>query len=255
MPGARRGRVRIDDEIELARKIVDDGKLLGHQQQHVRATERIGLEPPSGEPRLDPPHRVVAEISDQAPAEPGQAGELRDAVARKKFAHESERIGGLGLLRYDVSMHHRHQAPDRPQPYRSCQSNERIAPEALSAHYGLEQIGVGAIGELQIKRERRFEIGKGLCKERNAVETLGGKPLEFCFGHDCSTKTLRRTAGARWARMRLQASCATSASCAIALVSRRFRRARLTYLASRSERLLYNTPARLVQLAGFDTSS
>src|SRR5439155_21121305 len=53
-----------------------------------------------------------------------------------------------------------------------------------------------------------------------------------------------------------QASCAASASCAIAPVSRRFRRARLTYLASRSERLLYNTPARLVhRLPSYDYST
>ena len=150
MPGARLGRIRIDDEIELAREIVDDGELLGYEQQHVRATERIGLEPSSGEPRLDPAHRVVSEISDQASAEPGQAREFRDAIARKKFAHENERIGRLGFFRDSVSMHHRHQAPDGPQPYRSCQSDERIAPEALSAHYGLKQIAVGTIGKLQI---------------------------------------------------------------------------------------------------------
>src|SRR5205809_2233738 len=101
-----------------------------------------------------------------------------------------------------------------------------------------------------------LEISEGLCEERDAVETLSGKPLEFCFGHDCSTKTLRGTAGARGARERLQASCAASASCAIAPVSRRFRRARLTYLASRSERLLYNTPARLVhRLPSYDYST
>src|SRR5437667_6661401 len=64
---------------------------------------------------------------------------------------------------------------------------------------------------------------------------------------------LRVRAGAR---ERLRASSATSASCAIAPGSRRFRRARLTYLASRSERLLYNTPARLVhRLPSYDYST
>jgi hypothetical protein len=43
-----------------------------------------------------------------------------------------------------------------------------------------------AAGQLQVQRQRRLEVGKGLGDERDAVEALRGKALEFEFGdHVC----------------------------------------------------------------------
>jgi hypothetical protein len=40
----------------------------------------------------------------------------------------------------------------------------------------------GSASQLEVQRQRRFEVGKGLGDEGNAVETLRGKALEFKFG-------------------------------------------------------------------------
>ena len=37
--------------------------------------------------------------------------------------------------------------------------------------------------QLQIKRQRGFEVGKRLCHQRDAVVTLLGQCVEFVFGH------------------------------------------------------------------------
>jgi hypothetical protein len=67
------------------------------------------------------------------------------------------------------------------------QPDERVAPETLAAHHGLQQerIRAAALGlrELQVQRERRFEVGERLGDQRDAVVALVGEGLKFEFGH------------------------------------------------------------------------
>ncbi len=73
-------RVGIDDEVEAAGQVVDDGQLLGVQQQDVGRVEAAGLLG-GGQPGLDVAHGVVAEVAGQAAAKARQAGPQRDLEA------------------------------------------------------------------------------------------------------------------------------------------------------------------------------
>ena len=67
------------------------------------------------------------------------------------------------------------------------QADEAVAAEALAADHGLEQervlAGVLALGQLQVQRERGFEIGKCFRDQGNTVVALRGERFEFEFGH------------------------------------------------------------------------
>ena len=93
-------RIGVDDEGDLALKIVDDGQLLGRAAAGCRGW------PPAlarrrrrrrGEPLLDVAHRVVGEIAGQAAAESRQPGDRRGAVALQKRRDEVERVAPVAL--------------------------------------------------------------------------------------------------------------------------------------------------------------
>ena len=67
---------------------------------------------------------------------------------------------------------------------RAGQADDRIAAKTLAALHRFEQIGVGAIGQLEVDRERGIEIGKGLEGNGNAVVAFSGQPVENGFNHD-----------------------------------------------------------------------
>src|SRR3989304_4947817 len=58
---------------ELAGQVVDDREFLRQQQQDVGRADGIGFVRP-GKPPLDVAHRVVAEVTDESPAEARQTG-------------------------------------------------------------------------------------------------------------------------------------------------------------------------------------
>jgi hypothetical protein len=66
------------------------------------------------------------------------------------------------------------------------QADEAVPAEALAAHHRFEQEAVlAAARQLEVQRQRRFEVGKGLGDERDAVVALRSQALEFEFGdHD-----------------------------------------------------------------------
>jgi len=68
-------------------------------------------------------------------------------------------------------------ADERAQRASRRQPDERIATEALPAYDGFEQEGVWLIGQFEIERERRFEVGKALGNQRDAVVALRRKGL------------------------------------------------------------------------------
>ena len=180
---ARLRRVGEHDQKQPSGQIVDHRQLLREQQQHVGAAERIGLEPTAREPRLDPAHRVVAEIAHQAAAQARQPGKLRDAVARKKLAHERQRIPTLGRFRHFIAVQHGDVTAYGAHRRAGREADERIAPETLAADHRFEQVGIRPVGKLEIDRQRRVEVGAGFEDDGNAVVALRGEPLEFCFSH------------------------------------------------------------------------
>ncbi len=137
---------------------------------------------------------VVAEIAGEPAAKARQPGARRGAVAAQELADERQRVAFVTLddtapiLDFDLPS-------ARADPDLRRQADERVAPEALAADYRLQQIGIALVGELEIKRKRRVEVGKGLKHEGNAVIPLRCKSAELGFGHDaptilCSNATL-----------------------------------------------------------------
>ncbi|KAH1282466.1 hypothetical protein KXX11_003714, partial [Aspergillus fumigatus] len=65
------------------------------------------------------------------------------------------------------------------------QADEAVAPEALATDHRLEQEAVlpavTRMGQLQVERQRGFEVGKGLGDEGDAIEALQGQAFEFEF--------------------------------------------------------------------------
>ena len=77
--------------------------------------------------------------------------------------------------------------PARADARRRRQAYERVAAEALAADDRFQEKGVRPVGELDVERKRRVEIGERLEDKRDAVKSLRGKRAEFGFGHDAST--------------------------------------------------------------------
>ena len=170
---------------QFSRKVVDDGDLLGQHQQYVGRAQRIrrrGMR----KARLDIAHRVVAEAADQPAAETRQAGQGRHLEALEISVDERQRIARVGALGDAVARQYQDGPAAHVDARGRGEPDEGIAAEALAALHRFEQIGIGLVGQLEIDRQRRIEIGEGLEHHGDAVETLRGEALEFDFSHDCS---------------------------------------------------------------------
>ncbi len=178
-------RVGVHDQVQLARQVVDHGQLFGDHQLDVRQAQfvaRAGV----GQLALDVAHRVVAEVAGQAAAEARQAGTQRHLEARLILLDEVERIA---LVRFDyfAVLDDLGEIAGGAQQRVGRQADEGIAAEALAAHHRLQQEGVLAgvlrLGQLEVERERGFEVGEGFRDQWNAVIALVGQRFEFEFGH------------------------------------------------------------------------
>ena len=76
------------------------------------------------------------------------------------------------------------------------QPDERVAAEPLAADDRLEQERERLVGELDVERQRRVEVGERFEDERNAVVALRGKRAEFGFGHGASDDLFKAGSGA-----------------------------------------------------------
>ena len=186
--GGRLRRIGVDDKRDLSRKIIDNGELFGEKEQDVRHRgERIDRRARGPcELALDVTHGVVAEVPGEPAAEARQTRYRRRAIASLELGDEIERIAAMALgdrgavANFDA-------LPARADARRRRQAYERVAAEALAADYRFQEKGVRPVGELDVERKRRVEIGERLEDKRDAVKSLRGKRAEFGFGHDAST--------------------------------------------------------------------
>jgi hypothetical protein len=49
------------------------------------------------------------------------------------------------------------------------QADDRVTTKALAAFDGFKQVGIGAVGELQIDRQRRVQVGQHFADDGNMV--------------------------------------------------------------------------------------
>lgn len=129
-------------------------------------------------------HAVVTEVADQASIETWQAGHGGHLVARLELLDESQRVGAIEALGFHAIDADPHLMVVDPQHRAARQADDRIAPPFLAALHRLQQVGVRRVGQLQVDRQRRVEVGKGLEGQRDAVVAIGGQPQEFFAIHD-----------------------------------------------------------------------
>ena len=181
-------RVGVDDQVELAREVVDHRQLLALQQQDVGAAQRVGRAALL-QLLLDVAHRVVAEVAGQAAAEARQAGPQRHLEALLVGRDEVQRVAARCLdhlaVGDDLGQRLGAEAAGAQQGARR-QADEAVAAEALAAHHRFQQEAVAAavlgVGQLEIEGQRGFEVGEGLDHQRDAVVALRAEALEFEFG-------------------------------------------------------------------------
>ena len=64
--------------------------------------------------------------------------------------------------------------------HRPCgQANNGITPEAFAPLDGFKQIGMRAVGQFQIDRQRGIEIRQDLAHDRNKCETVSSELIEL----------------------------------------------------------------------------
>jgi len=189
LPGARvrlrLARVGVDDQVDAAGEVVDDRHFFRQQQQDVRHAEVVRLR--MRELLLDHAHDVVAEVPREAAGEARQSRSLRDLELPGEALDGRQRIALDRLDHVTVFDDFRHRpafANEGTDRRARRQADEGIAAEAFAAHHRLEQETVRLVGELQVQRQRGFEVREALGDQRNARVALYGQRLEFQFSHD-----------------------------------------------------------------------
>src|SRR5438105_3413511 len=180
-PGLR--RVRVDDEVDLSRQVVDDRELLGKQQADFRKSERIGFRL-SAQPALDVAHGVVAEVAREAAGEAQARGEGGGAKRREVVVDVLQRIVERALLHEPAVARKRHAITRDLETLARGKPHDRVAPEALAADHRLEEVGAGPVRELEVDGKRRIEIGEGLELQRYSVGSGASERQEFVFSHE-----------------------------------------------------------------------
>ena len=189
--GLGAGWVSVDNEVKAARQVVDDGQFFALQQQDVRRVDAACL-PGLGQARLDVAHRVVAEVARQPATKARQPRAQRHLETLLVLRDEVQRIAFHTLHHCAVGDDFGDKAVG-PQQRARGQADEGIAPKTLPTHHAFQQEAVvRAAGQFEVQRQRCFEVRKGLGDERDAVEALRGKALEFKFGDHFDALCARR---------------------------------------------------------------
>ncbi len=168
--------------MQLAGEVVEHHHGVGNHQQDIRCAQRIRVGA-TAQFALDIAHAVVAEVADQPAIEARQAFDRRDAVALLEGLDEGQRVLDLAGLGLDAIGSHADAVVLHAQHGAAWQADDRIAPPLLAALNGFEQIGVRRIGQFQVQRQRRVEVGKGFERQGDAVMAFGGQTQEFFAGH------------------------------------------------------------------------
>ncbi|MNO70925.1 hypothetical protein D3C76_618250 [compost metagenome] len=177
------GRVSQYDGVHLARQVVEHHHGIGNHQQDIRHAQRVRIRA-LAQAFFHIADAVIAEVTDQAAIETWQAGNGRHLVTILEGLDECQWV--FHLVPFDflavmgnhdlVTMHAHNRA--------AWQADDGVAPPLLAALHRLQQIGVGLVGQLQVDRQRRVEVGQGFAGKRDTVIAGSGQTQEFFAGHD-----------------------------------------------------------------------
>ncbi len=185
------GRVRQADELHAPAQIVEHHHVLGHHEHHVRRAQRVRRRA-VGQALFHIAHAVIAEIAHQTAIEARQLVQVGYPVALLKRFHERQRVvAGEGFHDLAVGGHRDVMAAD-PNHRAARQADDGVAAPFLAAVGGLQQIGVGALGQLQISGQGRVQVRQGLHHHGDAVvaqrrqlgEAFRAQWFGGRFGHD-----------------------------------------------------------------------
>ena len=166
------------DQVQAALEVVEHRQLFGMQQQDVRRAQLVAATR-RRQARFDVADALKAKPADQAPGEAGQTGQLRHRVGAAQGLDLGERIGDLAGFHHGAGFADgQGMAVEGIHPARR-QADDGIAPEAFAALDRFKQIGMRAVGELQIDRERRVQVGQHFTDDGDAGVAFSGLLLEL----------------------------------------------------------------------------
>ena len=148
-PCLRLARVGVDDQVQPALEVVEHRQLVAEHQQDVGRAQLVRLRV-RAQARLDVFDALEAEPADQAAGEAGQAIELRHLVQRAQAFDFGQRVFDLTAFHdFAVFANFERMATEFVHPPRR-QADDRIAAEAFAALHRFEQVGMRAVGQLQV---------------------------------------------------------------------------------------------------------
>ena len=168
--------------MHLAGQVVEHHNGVGNHQQNVRHAQRIRVRA-FAQTLLDIAHTVVTEVTDQSTVEARQAGDGRHVVARLEGFNEGQRVFDVMAFGLDAIDGDADVMVMNPQHGAARQADDRITAPFLAALHRFEQVGVGLVGQFQVDRQRRVEVGQGFAGQRDAVIAVSGQTQEFFAIH------------------------------------------------------------------------
>lgn len=154
------GRVGEHNRVHLAGQVVEHHHRVGNHQQDVRHTQRVGVRA-FAQALLHITHAVVAEIPHQAAIETRQTSNGWHVVARLEGFDEGQRVLHIVAFDLDAIMGDADVMVMHPQDRAARQADDRVTAPLFAALHRFQQIGIGLVGQFQVDRQRRIEVGQG----------------------------------------------------------------------------------------------
>jgi hypothetical protein len=146
--GAGNAGLGIDDQRQLARKVVDHRNFFGKQQDDVGNSEVVRFLR-ARQPGFDIADGVIAEATDQATAEAWQTGGRSGAKALHVLADEVERVGVVFAFGDAIAVQHQHLMRIDHDPRRTGKTDDRVTAKALAALHRFQQVAVGLLASFR----------------------------------------------------------------------------------------------------------
>lgn len=168
--------------MHLAGQVVENHHRIRDHQQDIRHAQRVRVRT-LAQAFLDITHAVITEVTHQAAIEAWQTSNGRHVVARLEFFDEGQRVLRLVGFDFDSVVGHADVVIMHPQHSAARQADDRITAPLFPALHRFEQVGVRLVGQFQIDRQRRIEVGQGFAGQGNAVIAGSGQTQEFFADH------------------------------------------------------------------------
>ena len=178
-------RVHIDHEVQFPRQVVNHCQLFTLQEQDVWAADFIGRTT-GFQLLLYIAHRVVTKVARQTTAKTWHARAQRHFEALLVGGNKVQRIACGAFHHHAIAEHFglcRCTKTTAAQQGARRQADKTKTAKTLAAHHRLQQKAIGRITrQFQIKRKRRFQVRKGLGRQRDAIKSLARQGIKLFFG-------------------------------------------------------------------------